>query len=78
MTSINSDEKPKLDDSVFRAQVGALKGTYLDPDGCLYVCPGIGVPDDKVYSCERSVSLKALQREQSHHAALEVDRFARP
>ena len=65
------------DDGVsFKREVKALKGTYQEEDGSLFVCPGFGVPEDKVYSYERPLSLKAMQQEQRHHAALEVDRYA--
>ena len=51
-----------------------IEGTFTD-DGCYYVCPG-NAPDDKVYSYERPVSLKSMQREQCHTTALDADRYA--
>ena len=51
-----------------------IEGTFTE-DGCYYVCPG-NAPDDKVYSYERPVSLKSMQREQCHTTALDADRYA--
>ena len=56
--------EPKLNDSEFRTRASSLKGDYFGDDGCFYVCPGVGVPDDNVFSCQHTVSLKSMQREQ--------------
>ena len=41
----------------FQREVKALKGTYQEEDGSLFVCPGFGVPDEGIYSYERTLSL---------------------